>query len=347
MSCSRQALRCLPLLAAASFGTTTGALSQTPMSVAAEENFRRDPNGTVLGRLNPGASLIGVSREGGWVEVDLEGWIWLASVEVDTTGELDLAVSVSGGENLRDAPRGSIVGRLREGALLEELERSAQWARVRRRGWIWSASVEERAGVAGSTSPGARPPTGTADRPPPSSAPAGYARVGALGSPILTAPDGDTLAVVEPMGEVQIVSREGSWARVRVEGWMWTPPSDASAGTEPTVESAALVPADLDADPDAHVGRVVSWTLQFISLEQAEAVRTDFFEGEPFLLARFGGPEGPFVYVAVPPERLAEVQGLVPLERIAVTGRIRTGASALTGTPILDLLALESIRGAR
>jgi hypothetical protein len=92
------------------------------------------------------------------------------------------------------------------------------------------------------------------------------------------------------------------------------------------------------------VGRVVTWSVQFISVERAEAVRTDFFEGEPFLLTRFGGTEGPFVYVAVPPDRLVEVEGLVPLERIAITGRIRTGASVLTGTPIVDLLSLERSR---
>jgi hypothetical protein len=101
------------------------------------------------------------------------------------------------------------------------------------------------------------------------------------------------------------------------------------------------VPDDLTADAAAHVGRVVSWSLQFISLESAEEIRTDFRRGEPFLLTRFGGPEGPFVYVAVPVERQAEVEGLVPLERIRVTARVRTGASALTGTPIIDLLSLE------
>jgi hypothetical protein len=88
------------------------------------------------------------------------------------------------------------------------------------------------------------------------------------------------------------------------------------------------------------VGRVVAWDLQFISLERAEAIRTDFRQGEPFLLTRYGGPEGPFVYVAVPSERLTEMQGLVPLERISVTARVRTGASALTQAPILDLLSL-------
>ena len=96
-----------------------------------------------------------------------------------------------------------------------------------------------------------------------------------------------------------------------------------------------------NAQPELYAGRVVSWSIQFISLERAEAVRTDFFEGEPFLLARFGGPDGPFVYVAVPNDRLSEVQGLVPLETVAVTGRVRTGASSLTGAPIVDLITID------
>jgi hypothetical protein len=91
----------------------------------------------------------------------------------------------------------------------------------------------------------------------------------------------------------------------------------------------------------------VSWELQFISLERAERIRTDFFEGEPFLLTRPVEGEGPFVYVAVPTRRLGELEGLVPLERITVTGRIRVGASALTGSPILDLVDLQRATGTR
>jgi hypothetical protein len=172
-------------------------------------------------------------------------------------------------------------------------------------------------------------------------APEGVASVGAGGGAILTAPDGDTLAVAAAGGDLELIGREGSWARVRVEGWMWMP-----ATPTPVADSgpAAIEPADLAADPTGHNGRVVAWVLQFISLERAEAVRTDFFQGEPFLLTRFGGPEGSFVYVAVPPQRLTEVDGLVPLERISVTGRVRTGASALTATPIIDLLSLVRSR---
>jgi hypothetical protein len=118
---------------------------------------------------------------------------------------------------------------------------------------------------------------------------------------------------------------------------------DPASGTSEAVD---LTPDDLAApDGASHEGRRVTWAVQFISLERAEAVRTDFYEGEPFILGRVGGVDGPFVYVAVPPDRLSTAQGLTPLEMIRVTGRIRRASSALTSTPILDLLALE--RGIR
>ena len=128
--------------------------------------------------------------------------------------------------------------------------------------------------------------------------------------------------------------------------WIPSPPGDSPQGGGET-EPAVIAPEDLSAEPEAQAGRVVRWSLQFISLERAEEIRTDFFRGEPFLLTRYGDGDGPFVYVAVPPDRMAEVQGLVPLERIEVTGRIRTPASALTGVPILDLVAFQRTRDGR
>jgi hypothetical protein len=108
---------------------------------------------------------------------------------------------------------------------------------------------------------------------------------------------------------------------------------------------SALTPEEVAQSPEASRGQVVSWDLQFVSLEEAERVRTDFYEGEPFLLTRASSPGRTFVYVAIPPERVHEVEGLIPLERIRVVGRIRTGRAALTGNPILDLLELTRLPG--
>ena len=307
--------------------------------VRAEENFRRDPNGELLAQLHAGTPLTVLSSADGWVEVTVDGWVWARSLQVDDREGLDLVVSEAEGENLRDAPSGNILGRLERGTLLEEIEREPGWIHVRRHGWIWEASViltESEEGAAQIPPPEEQDPAARR--------PGGFTPTGPSGAIILGAPDGDTLAVAVAGSELEMMAREGNWVRVRVEGWTWMPETD-SAATES--EGDVLTPDALVENPSAHRGRVVAWNLQFISLEEAERVRTDFFEGEPFLLCRFGGNDGLFVYVAVPPERVEEVEGLVPLELITVTGRVRTGASALTGTPIVDLLSLVRARDVR
>lgn len=315
-----------------------------PQSVARvreSENVRREPNGEVLARVEPGAVLPVVGRQDRWLQVDMEGWVWSRSLQVTDVEGFDLTVSEAQGENLRDAPSGTILGRLGRGTYLEELERSPGWIRVRRRAWIWAESVVETSVAQAEQAPAVAQP---GPRPQPAARrPGGFAAAGENGSALLSAPGGDTLARTAPGAEMEVLGREGSWARVRLEGWAWMPPAEeespvAAAGDRP------ITPGDLTADPAGYRGRVVSWDLQFISLEHAEKVRTDFFEGEPFLLTRFGGGDGLFVYVALPPDRVQEAEGLVPLERLSVTGRVRTGASSLTGTPIIDLVALERVR---
>lgn len=302
------------------------------------ENFRREANGLLLARLEPGVEIRVLESQGNWTQVELEGWVWLRSLAESDDPAMDLVVSADGGENLRDRPSGTVLGVLEEGTLLEELGREPGWARVTRVGWIWSASLSPLS--ASTDTPTASSEGTPANAGPAARAPGGFRTLDAGGA-ILTAPDGDTLAVAEPSRDIEIVRREGGWARVRLEGWMWMPVAADESETPTTVDPSALEPDDLMADPDAYAGRVVSWTIQFISLERAEAVRTDFFEGEPFLLARFGGSDGPFVYVAVPPERISEVEGLVPLEAVTVTARVRTGSSELTGAPIVDLISVD------
>jgi len=322
------------------------AAGQARTTMGAEDNFRREPNGVVLARLDPGTGLRVLSTEGNWTEVELEGWVWLRSLQASEDPSMDLVVSEPDGENLRSGPSGAILGRLEEGALVEELGRDAAWARVSRVGWVWSASLQEDAGSSAASGGGgsAARPSAPGPNQPAARAPGGVRTVGEVGGPILAAPDGDTVAVAAPFSDVEVLRMEGNWARVRVEGWMWMPAVPAATDEAAVDAPEALDPTTLGRDPDRYAGRVVAWTIQFISLERAESVRTDFFEGEPFLLARFGGGDGPFVYVAVPTDRLSEVEGLVPLERIAITGRVRTGSSALTRAPIVDLISLQRLR---
>ncbi len=327
------------------------ASAQGSVRVRTTENVRKEPNGEILGQLEPGTTLSVAGHRKPWVQVDVDGWVWARSLQVSPREGLDLIVSADEGENLRDAPSGNVLGRLARGMLLEEVERRTGWIRVRRRAWMWGPSLVEvspvgaPAKLAGARAAGPTPKTGAGVKPRSAVArkPVGYATAGPGGASILSAPGADTLALASPRAEMEVVAREGSWARVRLEGWTWLPEGDTTLASAED-GGTPLTPADLRRDPAAYRGRLVSWELQFISLEHAEKVRTDFFEGEPFLLARYGGSEGPFVYVAVPPARAQDFEKLIPLERISVTGRVRSGASSLTGTPIVDLVSLKRVR---
>ena len=312
--------------------TPERALGQDQATVVVEENIRAEPQGVIIGRAVVG-SVIQVRRvDGNWMEVDLQGWVWSQSLEATDRSGFDLSVSASPSENLRDGPQGSIVARLLQGALVERLEETPGWTRVRRTAWIWGPSLnrDDRGGQA-TLAVGSGASRDPAEE--------GWWRSGARGAPILTGPDGDTLAHGLPDTEVQVLARRGNWIRVRLEGWVWAPAGEETDEAAPNVISSAG-PDEVMQTPEAYRGQVVSWELQFVSMEEAERIRTDFYEGEPFLLTRASSGDRAFVYVAVPPERLSEVQGLIPLERIGVVGRIRTGAAALTGSPILDLLEL-------
>jgi hypothetical protein len=310
------------------------------------ENLRAEPNGTVLGRLEAGTRLRVERREGNWTRVVLEGYVWERSLQIQRDGVFDLVVSERGGENFREEPQGRIAARLEQGTRLQELERRPGWIRVRRVAWVWSPSLEFRDAperpAEGRPAPVAPPPDaretpGDVGGPPARSA---WVRAPGEATAILSAPDGDTLGRAVRGAELRVLSREGNWARVRLEGWAWLPDAQLpEAGDSPVVRG--LHPRDLALEPDRYRGRIVELEVQFISVERAERVRTDFYEGEPYLLTRSVDGERTFVYVTIPPESLDELSGFTPLERLRVVGRVRSGAAELTGNPILDLMEVS------
>jgi len=318
-----------------------------------EENFRKEPlvsSGNRLATVLEGAVLDVVGRQGRWHEAALTGWIWRPSVSADQRDGFDLVVSKPGGENLREAAdaQSRRVAILERGMLLDSLEVQGNWVRVRRVAWIWSGSVTETGGQVVTAPPPQEVDTVSATSggngalvpAAPSSAASLPDRLVIPESPVvmLVSPEGDTVATLLTGADVAVVSRQGEWARVRLEGWVReqsTLPSDSAAASD------SLTAADLRANPDQYVGRRVRLSVQYVSLKRAEAVRTEFYEGEPFILARPADESGGFVYIAVPPELLPQVESLDPLQMIEVLGRVRTGRSALMGVPILDLIALR------
>jgi hypothetical protein len=328
-------------------GSADPASGQSVRISVPEENFRKEPRVTSSNRLATvfeGAVLGVESRQGRWIRATLEGWVWSPSVSDTDRDGFDLVVSNPGGENLREAPQAEArrVARMLRGMLLDRMERQGNWTRIRRTAWVWSESAVEV--EAGGGAVAATEVAASADPPPDEEvAPSlpglpGRILVSGEGVQLHVSPSGDTLATLRPEADLEVLARQGSWARVRVEGWVWVPstlPADSAMASE------ELSPADVTANPDQYRGRRVRWRLQFVSVERAEPARADFYEGEPFILARASDGEQGFVYVAVPPELLIEAEGLRPLQLIEVVGRVRTGRSALMGVPVLDLIALD------
>jgi hypothetical protein len=322
-------------LCALAAGAATGpdlVAAQAGRVTVEQENFRAAPQGAILAEVLRGAELRLGNAQDRWREATLEGWIWSQSVRPEDRDGHDLVVSAGGGENLRATPNGEIVARLRTGMLLNRVETEGNWVRVRRTAWIWQPSLAVDEAAAAPAAP--RPATPAASRT------RDFATAGSRGLTVLTQPAGDTLARIQRGATVEVLAREGDWARVRIEGWTFTA---AIAGED--AETGVLrdiTRADLVRDPARYRGRMVEWSVQFIALQKAERFRTDFIEGEPFILARGPGDDAGFVYVAVPPERLDEVQALAPLQRIRLLARIRTPRSSLTDAPVVDLLEILS-----
>ena len=322
-------------------GATTVEVRAQTAVVTVEENVRAGPNGVILGQVVPGTRVAAGGERGGWTQVTIGGFVFEPSLQVWTGGPLDLVVSAADGENLRDEPSGRIAGRMGNGTLLEEVRRIPGWIEVRRVAWMWSASLEmdswsREAEVVAEAEPARQiaEPTG---------APDAWLDSGPQGTPILASPGGDTMGQAHPHSDLRVLSEEGDWARVRVEGWVWVPGlSQEVEATEPgdRPDEPSSV-SEVSADPERFEGQLVELDLQFISVERAERLRTDFYEGEPFLLTRSTDEGRPFVYVAVPPERLSQLQSLSPLQEIRVVGRVRSPAAAFTGNPILDLVEIE------
>ncbi|HEY8470707.1 MAG TPA: hypothetical protein VIL18_13735 [Longimicrobiales bacterium] len=359
-------IRCIALACALIW--PAAALAQTGRVAVDGEVLRAAPDGAILATLEEGTLLRLGRRQGSWQEVTLEAWIWHQSVRAERNGPHDLVISAQGGENLRAAPNGALLAYGRTGMRLEQVERAGNWIRIRRTGWMREAGVRpdqavavERpaAGSPGTGSATAGSPAGgsptapapaatrqasSATEPAPSAvAPAARASVGPAGSVLLTGPGADTLARLRPGAALSTVERQGEWVRVRLEGWIpaATLAGDSAAASDILVDIPAAALAE---DPGAFAGRTVEWSLQFIALQRAEPIRTDFRTGEHFILARGPAGETGFVYIAVPTELLAEVERIPPLSRLRVRARIRNARSPLTEAPILELLEIRSVR---
>ena len=153
---------------------------------------------------------------------------------------------------------------------------------------------------------------------------------------IRTAPDGAVMGTVIVPGTVLPMARERGWVRVRMEGWIKESdllPVDSSLRT-------ALSAADLRADPEGSKGKLIRWKVEILAFQRADALRRDLNTGEPYLLARGPAGENAMLYLALPTALVNDAKSIVPLTVVQITARVRTGRSAPTNVPILDVEAI-------
>jgi hypothetical protein len=300
---------------------------------AAEENLRATPGGTRIAVLLRDSPLVGGAAQERWREVTLQGWVREASVVATTRDGYDLAIATSGA-TIHTEPGGTILARGLQGFLLDEVSRREGWVRVRRTAWVWSPSIERLAAGASPAAPGAA-----------AAAPAAAADTGSTSATrdagprtLHASPSGPQLGSLDPAARLDVVGREGEWARVRVEGWVRLPAGSESDPARPITDLSLRA---LRENPDLYRGRTVAWRVQFVSVQRADSLRTDFSPGEPYLLARDPDGEPGYVYIAVPQALLADARRLVPLQQVEVVARVRTGRSPLMGHPVLDLLEMR------
>jgi len=285
--------------------------------------FLADSGGVRLGTLAAGAVVAAGAARGPLTAVTLDGWIIGTSVRPTQKDGHTLAVRRP--ENLRAAPNGRLVARLVANALLDSVARRGAWMHVRRDGFVATAALALAPAPAG------------APMSPPA---AGVDSVDSTGVVVLQGrvslyrrPDAPPFGVLEAGSPVRVTGRAGPWVRVDASGWVKA--SDVRGAGVDAV--SGVTAADLRSDPDAWKGKTLRWTIQFLALQTADELRPDLTPGQRYILARGPAPEYAFVYIIVPPDQLAAVSRLQPLDSVTVVARVVNGRSAYLANPILEL----------
>lgn len=311
--------------------------AQEERRLEAPANLRRDPAGTPLVSLPAGAAVDAGQADGDWRKVTVEGWIFQPSTSPTKRDGFDLVVTSDEGENLRGAPNGPIVGRAREGTLLERVGEKGKWFQVRRDGWVPRRAVPAdttRPRQARAAQGRARP---VAPAPPPAPQPAssieGVETVREAG--LSRMPDSAPASVLPAGTPARVVGRSGEWVRVEIEGWVReSDVKPAEAGV-----LAGISAAEVRASPERFVGQTLDWRLQVIAVQLSDELRPEMPPGQPYLLTRGPLPEPGFVYVTIPPERIAEFRALPPLHEMVMRVTLKAARTRYLATPVAELVS--------
>ena len=320
----------------------------------APADLHRDPDGTPLVSLPAGAAVEAGEAAGDWREVTVEGWIYRPSTSPTKRDGFDLVVSSDEGENLRRVPNGPIVGRAREGTLLERVGEKGKWFRVRRDGWVPRDAVRQGKAAQGKVPQGKVPQGKALPKPVRAAAdttvspgraaepPASIEGVETLRETGLSRmPDSAATSRLPPGTPARVVGRSGEWVRVQVEGWV----READLKPAESGVLAGITAAEIRAAPEKFVGQTLDWRLQVIAVQLADELRPEMRPDQPYLLTRGPLPEPGFVYVTIPPSRIAEFRALPPLHEMVMRVTLKAARTRYLATPVAELVSTPGPAG--
>jgi len=321
--------------------------AQDERSLSTPADLHREPQGTPLVTLPAGAPVETGAARGDWREATVEGWIYTPSTAPTRRDGFDLVVTEDEGENLRRSPNGPVVGRAREGTLLERVGREGRWTRVRREGWVPRQAVQapvkaaprqaQRAQeTAARAAPAPKPPATPTPAPPVESGPDEFQVARETG--LNVTPGGPAIGTLQAGIPARVLGRTGEWARVRVEGWV----RDADLQANDGGALAGVTAAEVRSAPERYVGQQLDWRLQIISVQVADELRAEMPPGQPYLLTRGPLPEPGFVYVAIPHDQVDRFRALPPLHEAVLRVTIRAPRTKYLTTPVAELTSVVS-----
>jgi hypothetical protein len=344
-------------LAAATLALFSLALLSLASRVGAQAVATRDadllaaPRARPVATVRKGAPLATAGTRRGFIQSTVDGWIAAALLGA-ARDSFPLTVKPGGDVRLRASAsaKSEIVAQLKGGMGLFEVARSGAWVHVRRTGWLPLNSVGTSAVAAGAvadeapSSSRATTESVTTQTQATDTTPVGVSDTSRDGlvltpvvqTPLVTSPDGQRVGSLAPGARAVVTARERGWVRVRVEGWM----READLSVADTALRGALSAADLRADPDGTVGRLVHWEVEILAHQIADPLRKGLVNQEPYLLAQGPAGENALLYLAIPPSLAATAREIPDLGRAIITARVRSGRSEPVGTPVLELLTI-------
>jgi hypothetical protein len=323
---SSPARRWLPVALIAALALQTGPVAaQERARTSAESPLTKTPGDQPLGTLAKGIEVTLGARDGDWVTITLDGWIFSSSVAATNRDGFDLITTRRPSENLRTVAKGPLLARLQNGVLLKKLETKGGWTHVQRLAWI-----QVRAFGGGSDSLGTAAQADT-------SMLSGHRVEIPRGARMLQSADGQLVATIAPGARAKVLSRSGEWLHMQIDGWV----RDTTVKLNDSNVLTGVSLTELRADPSRYVGQTVEWRVQFLAVQKADELRPEMPSGATYLLTRGPLPEPGFIYVIVPPDKAGQFSTLPALQELLLRVIVRAPSTKYLNNPVVELVSVE------